>query len=133
MYIYCNFLLYFSVSAAVVHLFQKKKLQENELATLQESVRYIVNCSNLHTLQCIYVLVPRSCTEQLCLRPTSLYKHSKCEARDKMTTWDKFNPRMNSVNKREISKMRTTHVYLVILLEESRTGHVITITMSLSL
>ncbi|KAL4233125.1 Proline rich 5 like [Mactra antiquata] len=31
-----------SISAAVVHLFQKKKLQENELPTLQESVRNLM-------------------------------------------------------------------------------------------
>lgn len=31
-----------SVSAAIVHLFQKKKLQENELTTLQEAVRNLV-------------------------------------------------------------------------------------------
>ncbi|XP_045197874.2 proline-rich protein 5-like isoform X2 [Mercenaria mercenaria] len=31
-----------SVSAAVVHLFQKKKLQENELSTLQESIRNLM-------------------------------------------------------------------------------------------
>lgn len=32
-----------SVSAAVVHLFQKKKLQENELTTLQDAVRNLVS------------------------------------------------------------------------------------------
>ncbi|XP_045197887.2 proline-rich protein 5-like isoform X2 [Mercenaria mercenaria] len=31
-----------SVSAAVIHLFQKKKLQENELTTLQEAVRNLM-------------------------------------------------------------------------------------------